>query len=743
MLGTGMATHAQGGFAISGHVSLPNGDTAPAGGLEVALWIYDIQDTGFTDYGGVVSIPAGASDAPYSFTVPADPDHRWGIDYSCDDCPYAEPGRYRTSGTVTLHYQGTALPGGMSHSDVDVELLSSNRISGRISLPAGETAPASGYTLWPAAMDSKRQLLPLYDTADPTILVQGESSADYEIFVPAEFDNTWVVGFICFSGCEPFHPEGYLGPVGMLSNPYAARPFASGQDHSNVDLTVMDRVTVSGTVRVADGSPLPAGGLGYSISGFEETDPADYLPHIPNADAETSLNAAGIAYPFSLTLPAEPGNFRRLRLDCLGDCGDFASRYFHHPAGAVWDSDGAALLPADSDVSGLEIVLLPGTGISGEMSMAAPVLPGGYISRIGAVGSDGSGPYYSTALDFVADGNPQAYTLAVPDRSGVDWQVYYQCTYCTGHVRKGFYSSGGTRFTPGEATWLSGAMSHSGIDLDIPAGVELSGDVGYPSGFHSPIGGTDVTLFAADPVSGDPVFEAMAFLFAGTTDTGYTLIVPDEAEQSWHIGYHCPLCEGYLPVGYHAGSATTPERAGADVIPGGAAATGLDLTFLLAGNSDGDSIPDYVDNCRDTDNEDQADTDGDGVGDACDPDSDNDGVPDAMDMAPGDPTVCLDADLDGCDDCALGNDGFGPLPDNDPESDGIDRDRDGICSTTDTDDDGDGIEDVVDNCPFIANPGQDPGACGGPWRDLCIPVNPGSRRFSLVCPAALLPDHGP
>jgi hypothetical protein len=52
-------------------------------------------------------------------------------------------------------------------------------------------------------------------------------------------------------------------------------------------------------------------------------------------------------------------------------------------------------------------------------------------------------------------------------------------------------------------------------------------------------------------------------------------------------------------------------------------------------DSDGDGIPDGIDNCPEVSNSDQADANGDGIGDACEPpDSDGDGIPDATDNCP-------------------------------------------------------------------------------------------------------------
>ena len=151
-------------------------------------------------------------------------------------------------------------------------------------------------------------------------------------------------------------------------------------------------------------------------------------------------------------------------------------------------------------------------------------------------------------------------------------------------------------------------------------------------------------------------------------------------------------------------------------------------------DTDGDGVLDSApDNCPTVPNSNQANTDGDSQGDACDSDDDNDGLTDNFpDNCPrngefnwtssrdfNDPASSTDWDNDGCKDDSAedtddDNDGVNDVDDTCPRtsyspprpswvSDSTtDIDGDGCRdSDEDTDDDGDGFEDAADDCPTV------------------------------------------
>ena len=161
---------------------------------------------------------------------------------------------------------------------------------------------------------------------------------------------------------------------------------------------------------------------------------------------------------------------------------------------------------------------------------------------------------------------------------------------------------------------------------------------------------------------------------------GQSLIVVNQQNLvGWHSLGIFPFnagTGGNLYLGDYTGEPQASRQIGYDaaqfVLDGGSCGSGN-----LPSDVDRDRIADASDNCVNAANHDQANNDGDTLGDVCDPDDDNDAI--------GDPA----------DNCVFV-----------PNSDQANNDGDALGDACDSDDDNDSIGDPVDNCIFVPNPDQ-------------------------------------
>ena len=229
--------------------------------------------------------------------------------------------------------------------------------------------------------------------------------------------------------------------------------------------------------------------------------------------------------------------------------------------------------------------------------------------------------------------------------------------------------------------------------IDVPA--ELNGE-------------TEIEVFVKNVVGGTKIKRVMVFV----DNPDSYLPIPDE-----------PLIEVETTL-----LQSNPDGSWSGVIRGFDIAGDYDVSVVGENQSGLLSIPDENSTLRVTQKIGrepivEVDTDGDGLGDFQDADDDNDGIADEDDAFPTDPTESSDFDSDGIgdnadddddndglsdfDETTAGTDAFDADSDDDGYADGeddlptdgtewLDTDGDGLGNNEDTDDDNDGIADLVE-----------------------------------------------
>lgn len=299
-----------------------------------------------------------------------------------------------------------------------------------------------------------------------------------------------------------------------------------------------------------------------------------------------------------------------------------------------------------------------------------------------------------------------------------NWQ---NASYATGAPNSNGNDGQYAQTTSNTTTQLLTADSFS--QFTLPAGQVITGVwVNVLCRYNANTSGNRVTVRISGSVPGEG--QASPAWSQGANDTSLRWVF---SGNGWNItdrrAVWTQASVRQLNVGVRRNTGNTPLRVNA-----------LRIIVRYETDTDGDGIPDSIDNCPTVWNPDQLDTDGDGVGDACDNcptvwnpnqlDTDGDGVGDACDNCP---TVFNpdQSDMDG--------DGIGDACDNCPtvfNPDQADLDGDGIGDACDPDIDGDGVLNAFDCAP------TDPTR----WRNVAYLDHDGDGFPEL--PAIVVPCYG-
>ncbi len=488
---------------IEGTVSLPGNRTSPANGLKVTLRAFNGVDDIKTD----ITIPQGYKSIQYTLYVPAAEDYK--ISYSVSDAGYMSLGYYNSTETTLDIDNATVKNISSDVRGIDFVLIAKMAISGEILLPTG-TAPAGGIRVTVTAT----QLANTKNNASIDITVpEGFRSIPYTLYVPtgSGYEVKYQVGN------NSFIATGYYNVSGTKPDEASATLINAYGDCTGIDLTLIAKKTISGTVLLPD-VYAPIGGIKVTVSASNGKDTVSLNLTIPEA-------SKSIAY----TLFIPPGQDYVVKYSTNVDA--YINTGYYSKNGTKKDIAGTEKLDATSaSYVGINLTLIAKNIISGRVSLPVGTAPYEGISlTISASNGVDNG---KTDIIISQDSSSASYVLYVP--AGSDYTVSYTFKKQNEqYLSPGYYGGNETtRDSSGAALVDVSSGSKTGINMIIIPKRLISGVISLPPGLYAPENGLALKLSAKNAKDSAAV---NIMIPQGNNSAAYKIYVPDGP--GYKIGY--------------------------------------------------------------------------------------------------------------------------------------------------------------------------------------------------------------
>ena len=270
------------------------------------------------------------------------------------------------------------MAGGQNHSGINMTIQRGRQIIGTMALPGGQLAPANRSGTIRISNQAGRDFINGSDSVN--IPIGANASMMYTVTVPDDPGQTWVARYSRCACCENngFLGEGYYTASGSYRQDDASG-MAGGQNHNDIDLTLLPAKTISGTVS------LPAGHtaneeLEISVRVTEDRlSPSPWLgPFVFGGYGDSdngSIPMGGSNVMYGLVIPDDPAFHGTVRFECFNfsagqnRCDDWVNTYassgFYRSGGTTYIRDQATHLAGGQNHANINMSLVEGRTISG------------------------------------------------------------------------------------------------------------------------------------------------------------------------------------------------------------------------------------------------------------------------------------------------------------------------------------------------------------------------------------------
>lgn len=526
---------------ISGTISLPNGEKAPKDGVEVKVTALDGEEK-------LVTIPYGSNFVSYSLKVlPNLGGYGYKVMYeTVKDYGYIGFGYYSEGGCVRDIKNAKVIDVSTRDMDnINLILERPRTISGKVLLPEG-TAPSEGVTLNVIASNK------IDSTEVQVYIPEGETGVEYVLNVPPndkgyeykiKYEN-WIN--------NSYVSAGYFNTDGTVKNAnYATGVNVRSSNATGINIKVLGKEMVSGTVSIADGS-APAGGLVVTVSAKNDEDTTISYVTIPAGanSASYSINIpVGKDYSISYEISAKNN---------LVSCG------YYNRTGTTYLPAKAELLDLRSEgKDNINITLLNKKSINGTISLPYGTAPKGGMKV--EIYAENAG---DTWITIPEGSNSAPYSLEVePNVDGIGYKVNYRISAEYGLVNYGYYTPGGTVRSSKLASLVNANdRDVTGINMKMMQPRKVKGSISLPDGLTAPLGGINLNINVLNEIDGASTVVTIPYR---QNSVEYTVSVPPNdvgVENQYRVRYENWSNPVYTTYGYYGKAGSTINFSYADPV---------------------------------------------------------------------------------------------------------------------------------------------------------------------------------
>lgn len=339
-----------------------------------------------------------------------------------------------------------------------------------------------------------------------TVILKGNSSyQNYSIFIPEEgLSGNYRIGYYIPKGSGyNISKTAYYSPDGSVFDVELAGVISPKDiDISGIDLNILNKRVVSGTISLPIGNKAPQGGttvyleLGFPDEAYKNS---SYKPdYIYNKTVVIPENQTYAQFSF---IVLENNNKNKYILGYETNTEGCLSSGFYNKAGTVSKKSSAGYIDVgSSDYTSIELILAGSKYISGILCLpngeTAP--KGGLSVFVAAEGADQNydGPPFLNHFVIPEGSSSLKYFINITNNSVSDFYVNYYADK-RGYVRYGYYTNGATSPYEIDASKINiSSGNFTSANLTIIKGRTVSGRVHLPGTKTAPKNGIDIKVAA-------------------------------------------------------------------------------------------------------------------------------------------------------------------------------------------------------------------------------------------------------